>query len=224
MSALRPSEDASTSGVPEQAVGERLLALEKKIDALLAAQGSTVDPKPSSSEGRNVRTHRGPSLEIEEKERGRLVRSATSMLGKLASDEVFGRRMSRQAPLPEELSAAAKESPADLLRRGLVLPQSKLRLRWDLVSIALICFVALSLPPRIAFVEGRSSTAWQVIDFLIDVRCLRTARTPPATRASTNARSLKDNDLVGIPSYCRDLDFASDSSSSSSTFSSTCVP
>ena len=95
MSALRPSEDASTSGVPEQAVGERLLALEKKIDALLAAQGSTVDPKPSSSEGRNVRTHRGPSLEIEEKERGRLVRSATSMLGKLASDEVFGGRGAR---------------------------------------------------------------------------------------------------------------------------------
>merc|ERR1719453_1585495 len=54
------------------------------------------------------------------------------------------------------------------MRRCLLLPSSRFRLWWDAVACLLICFIAVVLPYRTAFVTEWSS-GWAVIDFVIDL-------------------------------------------------------
>ena len=121
-------------------------------------------------------------------------RRICSSLAKFQSDELFGTCTAKQAPTAmsaceDVLSFPAKrasrlsrrlsetiETPRTIQQhavwRGLIHPQSKCRMYWDVTSMCLIIYLSVSLPYRIAFVSYwslESQVPWMLLLLVVVV-------------------------------------------------------
>ena len=99
------------------------------------------------------------------------IKKALSFVTKHQAEEIFGSRDGFGSAAFDTARNSARHSLSSgnkKRRVWMVHPASNFRYGWDLTTTVLICFIAITLPFRIAFVEAWS-LAWVVTDFLFDL-------------------------------------------------------
>ena len=132
--------------------------------ALGASQVSALGPQVATK----APSHRASHSAVKG-ETAKRVQSAMKFAVKHQTQEIFGSTYS--SGLQQQATSNNKseyERAQQRKYRLIIYPISTFRLSWDMVAAMLICFVAVVLPYRVAFVDSWSRT-WAVVDFLVDV-------------------------------------------------------
>jgi len=162
---LRPApEGTGAYGDADNGMLASAPVLYHQAGALGASQVSALGPQVATK----APSHRASHSAVKG-ETAKRVQSAMKFAVKHQTQEIFGSTYS--SGLQQQATSNNKseyERAQQRKYRLIIYPISTFRLSWDMVAAMLICFVAVVLPYRVAFVDSWSRT-WAVVDFLVDV-------------------------------------------------------